>query len=325
MPENNTPDPENSVTRLDERRLGAAAQRRRRGETTAFELTSIRAAKRSEDAHSPMFLVCRGLQKGRPIAVRDGAWTMGRGPLCDVSLQGRGLSRTHLRVENTPETGVVIADAASTNGVFVNGEKVAQRALRDGDVVQLGPETVLRFSFVLECDLDLRTRQYDFSIIDDLTGVHNRRYLMRCMDHEMAFAARHGQPLCLMLVDADRFKAVNDRLGHQAGDAVIKQLAERIADALRAEDVFARVGGEEFAILSRGAHVSNSLEAAERIRSVVQARPFVWNEQEIPCTISIGGTMLRPKDPLDASILLRRADENLYRAKDEGRNRIFVD
>ena len=323
--ENGTSQPGNNVTKLREHCRGRTAPGRARGDTTAFNVSAIQAAKRREDEQAPMFLVCRGLQKGRPVQVLEGAWTIGRGPLCDVSLQGRGLSRTHLRVENTPEKGVVVADAASTNGVFVNGERIVQRALREGDVVQLGPETVLRFNYALASDLDLRVRQYEHSIVDDLTGVHNRRYLMHSMDHEMAFAARHGQPLCLMLLDADHFKAINDHLGHQAGDAVIKQLAERVADALRDEDVFARIGGEEFAILSRGGHVANAAEAAERIRAVVEARPFTWQDESIPCTISIGGTMLRPKETLDASALLRRADDNLYRAKDGGRNRVIVD
>jgi diguanylate cyclase (GGDEF)-like protein len=172
--------------------------------------------------------------------------------------------------------------------------------------------------------MDLRVRQYENSIIDDLTGVHNRRYLMDSIDHELAFAARHRQPLCLMLVDIDHFKQINDSCGHQAGDAVIKQLAERIADSLRSEDIFARVGGEEFAILTRGLDGAAALEAAERVRTLVEARPFTWQANEMRCTISVGGTILSAKEPLDASHLLKRADDNLYRAKDAGRNNVII-
>lgn len=325
MSGNGTSNGSDNVTPLPERREGPTARSYSRGETTSFELSAIQVARQREEDLEPMFLVCRGLQRGRPIPVRDGTWTIGRGPLCDVSMQGRGLSRTHLRVENTPEKGVVVTDAASTNGVFVNGERVERRALRDRDVVQLGPETVLRFTFAPSCDMDLRVRQYEHSIVDDLTGVHNRRYLMQSMDHEMAFAARHGQPLCLMLLDIDHFKQINDDLGHQAGDAVIKQLAERVADALRAEDIFARIGGEEFAVIARGSEADNALEGAERIRTLVEGRPFNWQGEEIACTISIGGTMLDPKEALDAGVLLKRADRCLYRAKGAGRNRVVID
>jgi len=310
-----------NVTPLPDRRR---APRRARGETTSFDIATIEAARRREEDLEPLLLVCRGLQRGRPIPVREGTWTIGRGPTCDVSLQGRGLSRTHLRVENTPENGVVVSDAASTNGVFVNGERVERRALRDRDMLQLGPETVLRFGYAPACDMELRVRQYEHSIVDDLTGVHNRRYLMGTLEHEVAFATRHRQPMCLMLADIDHFKQVNDNLGHAAGDAVIKQLAERIADSLRGEDMFARVGGEEFAVLTRGTSVDNARESAERIRTLVEARPFCWKEQTIACTISVGGAMLDTETTPDVGQIFKRADENLYRAKREGRNRVVV-
>jgi len=175
------------------------------------------------------------------------------------------------------------------------------------------------------CEMDIRVRQYENSIVDDLTGVHNRRFLMNSLDHEIAFAARHGQPLCLMLVDIDHFKEINDQRGHQAGDAVITQLAKRIVSSMRADDVFARVGGEEFAILTRGLDIKAAREAAERVRTLVGARPFQWQVSAIACTISVGGTVLESPETLDASTLLGRADENLYRAKEAGRNCVVVE
>jgi diguanylate cyclase (GGDEF)-like protein len=127
------------------------------------------------------------------------------------------------------------------------------------------------------------------------------------------------------MADIDHFKQVNDRCGHQAGDAVLKQLAERIADALRTEDVFARLGGEEFAVVTRGMDAGAARETGERVRALVAARAFCWQDEAIECTISVGGTMLRPKEATDASALLKRADDNLYRAKTDGRNRVVID
>lgn len=313
-----------NVTHIPDRRSQPNARRQNAGETTSFELSAIQAARKSEGELEPMFLVCRGVQKGRPIPITTGNRTIGRGPLCDVSIQGRGISRTHLRLENSPEQGVVVVDAASTNGIFVNGQKVDRRALRDRDVLQLGPETVLRFIFAPACEMDMRVRQYEQSIVDDLTGVHNRRFLNDSLEHEIAFATRHEQPLCLMLLDIDRFKSINDEFGHQAGDTILKQLAERIADALRNEDVFARLGGDEFAIVTRGLKMENVVEAAERLRTLIAGRTFFWQGHDIECTISLGGSLLTSEETVDAKVLLKRADENLYRAKDGGRDRATV-
>lgn len=313
-----------NVTRTLDRRQEPTPRRQTTGETTAFDLSSIQAARKREEQLEPMFLICRGVQKGRPIPIHPGHWTIGRGPLCDVSFQGRGISRTHLRLENSDKNGLVVIDAASTNGVFVNGDKVERCTLHDRDVLQLGPETVLRLMFAPGCDMDMRVRQYEQSIIDDLTGVHNRRFLNDSLEHEMAFAARHDNPLCVMLVDIDHFKAINDEFGHEAGDTILKQLAERIADALRNEDVFARLGGDEFAIVTRGLSLESAIDAAERLRTLVSGRTFLWREREVECTISLGGTLLVDRESLDVSGVLKRADENLYAAKEQGRNRILV-
>jgi len=314
-----------NVAQIPERRNAQRSKRQISGETTSFDLAPIEIARRLEENLEPMFLVCRGVQKGRPIPINQGNWTIGRGPLCDVSIQGRGISRTHLRLESSPEQGVVVVDAASTNGILVNGQKVQRRALHDRDVLQLGPETVLRFMFAPGGDKDMRVRQYEHSIIDDLTGVHNRRYLNDSLDHEMAFASRHQQPLCLMLLDIDHFKSINDEYGHEAGDTILKQLAERIADALRNEDVFARLGGDEFAIVTRGLKLDSAIEAAERLRTLISGRTFRWQDRDVECSISLGGSLLADGEPLDASVLLKRADENLYSAKDLGRNHIVID
>ena len=227
-------------------------------------------------------------------------------------------------MENSPEQGVVVVDAASTNGIFVNGQKVERRALRDRDVLQLGPETVLHFMFAPACDMNMRVRQYEHSISDDLTSVHNRRYLNDSLEHEMAVASRHGQALCVMLLDIDHFKSINDEYGHEAGDTVLKQLAKRIADALRNEDVFARLDGDKFAIVTRGLQLDSVSEAAERFRTLIARRTFRWQEHDVECNISLGGSLLTPEDSLDASVLLKRANENRYAAKDRGRNCIVI-
>ena len=315
-----------NISQTLDRRNKPTARRKGADDTDAFDLPSIRPArKRDRDEKlGPMFLVSHGVQKGRPIPISESTVTIGRGPQCDVSIEGRGISRIHLRLENSPEQGVIVTDAASTNGIFVNGHKVERHALRDRDVLQLGPETILRFMYAPACDMELRVQQYEHSIIDDLTGVHNRRYLTDSLVHEMAFASRHEQPLCAMLLDIDHFKSINDEFGHEAGDIVLKQLAERIADGLRREDVFARLGGDEFAIVTRGLRFDRVVESAERLRTSIARQAFRWQERNLDCSISLGGSLLVKGDPIDAGVLLTRADKNLYSAKTLGRNRIVI-
>lgn len=307
-----------------ERRKERGSRGRMSGETTAFEISAIDIAKAREQQQEPLFMVSRGVQKGRPIPIHEGRWTVGRGPICDVSVQGRGISRRHMRVEHSTNAGVIIKDAGSTNGLFVNGNRVEQGILHEGDVVQLGPETRLTFTYALASEIPLRVGQYEQTVVDDLTGIHNRRYLMESLEHEIAFAVRHDQPLHLLIVDVDRFKRVNDEYGHEAGDVVLKQIAELIADDLRSEDTVARLGGEEFAIVTRGMSADEAAGHADRLCKLVEAQEFCWAGHSLRCTISIGGAVLTEQEHGDIPALMRRADEYLYQAKDAGRNTMVI-
>ena len=107
----------NNVTKIPDRRQQPTSRRQTTGETTAFDLSSIQAARKREEQLEPMFLVCRGVQKGRPIPIQSGNWTIGRGPLCDVSVQGRGISRTHVRLEHSDERQAThLIDEATLKG-----------------------------------------------------------------------------------------------------------------------------------------------------------------------------------------------------------------
>jgi two-component system cell cycle response regulator len=155
---------------------------------------------------------------------------------------------------------------------------------------------------------------------DDLTGLWNRRFLQRRLGAELHAARRHGHGLSIALVDVDHFKAVNDGHGHQVGDEALIVVADRLAQAVRTEDVVGRWGGEEFlAILPRidaeGAHA-----VAERIRRTVAETPV--GQAELAITVSVGCATL--DDESSADLFLRRADEALYAAKRAGRNAVVV-
>lgn len=152
---------------------------------------------------------------------------------------------------------------------------------------------------------------------DGLTGLANRRQLDDELDRQVARSRRHGEPLSLVLVDVDSFKAVNDRFGHAVGDRVLVDLAHRIAGSVRTDDVAGRWGGEEFLIIAPSTAQPAALRLAERCRSAVAATPF----EEVG-TISASFGVATSEDGEDARALLRRADIALYTAKDRGRDRV---
>lgn len=159
---------------------------------------------------------------------------------------------------------------------------------------------------------------------DPLTGLANRRHFDAVLGNEMARVKRHVGRAAVVLLDLDHFKRVNDHWGHAAGDEVLKAFTTQIAARLRDSDVFARLGGEEFAILLPGVDLIGAFRTAERLRRLVASVPVIVADGEIPVTVSVGVATLRALDP-NAAAALARADEALYRAKDGGRNRTMME
>ena len=159
------------------------------------------------------------------------------------------------------------------------------------------------------------------SITDGLTGLWNRRLFDLRINEELQRAIRFQEPFGLLLVDLDHFKSVNDRYGHQAGDAVLVELARRLTDATREVDVVTRFGGEEFALILPKTPVQGMMRLAAKVREVVANEPFVAGSASIPVTVSVGAAAY-PDHGLSAGDLLAAADAALYRAKENGRDRV---
>lgn len=160
------------------------------------------------------------------------------------------------------------------------------------------------------------------SIRDELTGLHNRRYLMTRFNEEFERARRKGTDLGLLMLDIDHFKVVNDRYGHPAGDEVLRSVGQTLAGMLREYDVGGRYGGEEFAVVLAEMSPREMVRLAERVREAVEQLEDHGNATGIHVTISIGVAVLKDTDTTET--LLQRADSALYRAKDEGRNRTVL-
>lgn len=178
----------------------------------------------------------------------------------------------------------------------------------------------------IDIDVDERRRQRDllhyYAFYDVLTQVPNRRMFLEALDGAIARFRRHARRFAILTFDLDHFKRVNDTHGHAAGDALLCQFASLAQAALRRGDLLARLGGEEFAALLFESSAAGAEQMAERIRAGVAAAPLVFESREIALTVSIGGTCVREEDTPES--LLARADDALYEAKRNGRNRVVL-
>lgn len=169
--------------------------------------------------------------------------------------------------------------------------------------------------------LALHEKLRNQAMFDGLTGLLNRTAIMDCLTAEMERASRENQPLSVVLLDLDHFKQVNDVHGHSAGDAVLKEAAQRMKNSMRGYDQVGRYGGEEFLIVAPGCSQENSLILAERVRDSICGSRIHTSQGELDVTCSLGAAVAcaTPREQPDA--LIARADAALYRAKDNGRNR----
>lgn len=199
---------------------------------------------------------------------------------------------------------------AAWSGIVVAHEDITQRK-RAEEVLADTKQDMERASRELALALE---RERELSRLDDLTGAINRRHFFELAEHELSVAARYHQPLSLLLFDIDHFKHANDTRGHQAGDEFLKRAARIGQEHTRISDIFARYGGDEFVVLLPHAASAEAAVVAERMREAMSAGDVM--------TISIGIAEFRGGDTLDG--LIHRADEALYRAKNEGRNRFAI-
>jgi two-component system cell cycle response regulator len=278
----------------------------------------------------PTLTMIIGPQAGSVFRLEKTMTLVGRGADCQILVDHPGVSRHHASILQTGSNVFELQDLGSRNGTTVRGNPVIRSSLDDGDRIGIGSGVMFRFALADELEAIMLKRQYESSILDALTGAANRRHLDDRLASEVAYAKRHGIELCLLLIDVDHFKQVNDQLGHPAGDHVLRELSSIVKRALRIEDVFARYGGEEFAIVSRSTDRLHGLLLGERIRHLIQSTTFEYEHQSpsgsterrrIEVTVSVGiacltdcGTELTPER------LVRSADVALYLAKTAGRN-----
>ena len=287
--------------------------------TAIVNLAELKAPNRPRDRH--LLVQMQGEDIGRVVSLHGEVWRVGRVQESDLLINDAGVSRNHARLV-WDRDGYVLEDLESANGTYVHGEAITKHRLRDGDVVQFGPNAIYRYSLA-DADQEAMLQQlYDASVTDALTGAYNREHFDTRLAAELSYCRRHGTDLSLLMLDLDHFKQVNDTYGHPAGDTVLVELAKVVVVDLRIEDVFARYGGEEFAVILRGIGLEDATLVADRFRENIQRLQIRHENHVIRITASIGCASLSCCEEWSSEELIAVADRRLYAAKRGGRNRV---
>lgn len=248
-------------------------------------------------------------------------YTIGRVAECEIQLEDVSVSRFHARIKKT-NSGFLVCDLGSTNGTWVNEQRVHEHPLDAGDRIRVGNQ-IVKYLSADDIEVQFHETIYKMTTTDGLTGAYNRQYLNETLEREIARAVRRDSPLSLLLMDIDFFKKINDTHGHLAGDQVLQEFSRRIRTSIEADDVFARYGGEEFAVVLADQSLTEARQKAEQLRALIEDAPFATDSLAIPITCSIGIASLRDSSS-DATVadLIDFADQRLYQAKRDGRNRV---
>ncbi|MCA1828442.1 MAG: GGDEF domain-containing protein [Myxococcales bacterium] len=264
-----------------------------------------------------------GPMLGKKFVLEKDETSIGRGDNCEIVLELDNVSRRHCSLLQKPD-GVFLRDNGSTNGTYLNNVEIrGETPLRSGDLIKVGG-AIFKFLFGGELgsiEAQYHEEIYRLTIIDGLTQVYNKRYLLEFLDREMARCARHGRALSLVLLDIDHFKKINDTYGHLAGDYVLRELASALKSRIRKEECFARYGGEEFALVLPETGHENTVFLADKLRKIIEQHQFVFEGKHIPVTFSAGVADLEGSHD-NALAFIKAADARLYEAKRRGRNQV---
>jgi diguanylate cyclase (GGDEF)-like protein len=276
----------------------------------------------------------RGELLAVPIPLERSEVTLGRALDADVRINDTQASRLHARIrtEHDEATGEVryrLIDLGSTNGTLLNGKPIDEAFLKDGDKFVIGDQ-LIRFEMLDEIDREFQQQIHRLLVHDDLTGLLTSKSFFSELRREAARAEAEARPFCVLMMDLDHFKDVNDKYGHLAGSETLEEVGAVIKSSLRAGDVGARFGGEEFAAFLLDADYAQGMVAAERVREAIEKHEFPAVRRGSPdvsgplthrMTISVGVAAF-PNDASDPIQLVEKADSALYRAKRSGRNRV---
>jgi len=273
--------------------------------------------------HEPYLIQISGRETGQMYNLSGRTVKLGRDPTCQILLDDPHVSRLHAEIF-IRNSDIVLRDAGSTNGVFVNGKKITEQTLADGDKILIGTRLYFKFCFQDAVDQNYQQNLFRAANIDGLTQLYNKKYFVDVLSKEFSFSRRTKQPLSLMMIDIDFFKKINDTYGHMAGDLMLKSVGQYLQKHLRLENIACRYGGEEFAIILRNVGQELAGSIAERLRQAVEAERVLYKGKELKVTVSVGIATFDNACFETIEDLIQAADQCLYQAKEGGRNRVVL-
>jgi diguanylate cyclase (GGDEF)-like protein len=298
-----------------------SAPRGRRNTLGARETVKVPLLDRSPPPRGAALVVLQGPESDLGNYVwLDGPVTLGRDPQIELPLEDDLISRRHCRV--VPDSGsYFVEDLRSTNGTRLNDRPIAGRAeLKAGDTIRLGG-IVVKFTFAEQSELSYHAAMNMRVGTDELTGLVARRRFDPALERALTAAKRMKTPLAVMAFDLDGLKQINDAYGHPVGGHTIAEVGKIIGEVVTPHGAACRLGGDEFVAFLRNLTKPVAVEFGESIRGWVRKHRFELNGVVVKPTISIGVAAF-PGDGRSTERLLKRADEALYRAKKEGRDRV---
>jgi diguanylate cyclase (GGDEF)-like protein len=264
-----------------------------------------------------------GPDMGRRWELGSDEIVVGRGSDCDIQIDRDSVSRRHARIFRVGDQWHV-EDLGSTNGSYINDVPIQKSPLRDLDFVKIG-SAIFKFLSGSGVERSYHEEIYRMTIIDGLTGAHNKRYFLEFLEREIARCSRYGRPLSLLMFDIDHFKPINDTHGHLTGDYVLKEMSRRLLGRIRKEELLARYGGEEFVVVMPDTPLDVALTVAERLRQrIANEKVQLPGGEAIDVTVSLGVSSSASRED-SGPLILKRADGALYSAKRQGRNRTVMD
>jgi diguanylate cyclase (GGDEF)-like protein len=257
---------------------------------------------------------------GKRHVLQKETTSIGRDRENDIVLDSDSVSRRHAKIEQR-DGHFYLIDLDSTNGTFINddAEPVAAVQLRRGDQIKVG-DTIFKYLSGSDVEAQYHETIFNMTITDGLTDVSNKKQLDTVLRKEIPRALRHGRELSLLMIDIDHFKDVNDTYGHLAGDTVLRELASILGKRLRPDDEIGRYGGEEFCAILPETSLEGATAIGEELRTRVEGHTFVVEGETIDVTISLGAAQLQ--DEMTMKDFYKAADEQLYKAKRTGRNKV---
>lgn len=293
--------------------------------TEAWNLTPAR----SPAERRPYLLMVSGPQLGEIFALEAGREiVLGRDPACDIRLQDTGVSRRHASVLGGPK-GARLRDMGSTNGIFVEGLKVADCTLEDGQRIQMGMHSALKYCLCDDLEIAYQRRMAESALLDPETGLFNRRHFDDRLGAELDTSQRYARPMSLLVVEVDGFRRLTETFGRATGDQALELVARLVKPAMRREDVLARLSAETFGVVSRETPLSAGRALGERIRKSADQGKLSLRGGDLAVTVSVGvigidtiGTYAPGRTELE---VLSLAGSALLRAQEAGGNRVTAE